>query len=293
MIDQWIDPEAWPAAVQEAVGRFEQGDLVERPSFFYLASARHGIWRLTRLAGDQTLPDELFELDPDEAPPYGMITTETCDLVEEDGEPRQPWISVAPVYRLENLETNFINLLRDNRVAYMRQLTDNRFSGEIWVADVRIEFPFEKSWLVGREPVPAFGTPNEKSALAEFLAARRNRPVLAPEIHTALLKNLRRWVENRAKGGRLDEVLAGVAEVRLAVSGSPLMPDGVSLIIISQGERLVSAEVRQRWDDKWEDWRARLEAVGIAMLPSEYTTLEVLPAAKYLSSFNIPLAFGT
>lgn len=159
MIDGWLEQGTWPAAVQEAVASFEQGALVEAPPFFYVGSAKYGIWRFTREIGDVDLPSELFELDPEEAPKYGMITTETCDLVEEAGRPRQPWISVAPVFLLENLDGNSSSLLRKKRVAYMRQLTAPQFSDGTWVVDVRIEFPIEKSWLVGREPIQAFSSP--------------------------------------------------------------------------------------------------------------------------------------
>jgi hypothetical protein len=247
VIDQWIDQDAWPTEIQEAVGQFQQGDLVERPAFFYIATARHGIWRLTRAVGDHEADEELFELDPSEAAPYGMITTETCDLVEEDGVPRQPWISIAPVYRIDNLDANVAALLADNRIGYMRKLPAERFAADTWVVDVRIEFPFEKSWLVGRSPIAAFSQPSDRSMLAEFLAGRRNRAILGNEVHTALLTNVRRWIESRAKRGRLAEVLGGVAEVRLAVSGDPLRPDGVALIVIGRSADLVPSAVQESW----------------------------------------------
>lgn len=171
MIDEWIDPQVWPQAVQDAAAQFEQGAIVEQPPFFYVGSAEYGIWRLTRETGDPSLSSELFELDPLDSPPFGMITTETCDLVEEDGRPRQPWISVAPVYELANLDTNTLSLLANNRVAYMRRLTAERFSESTWVADVRIEFPVEKSWLVGKQPIPAFNTLGIKRISQSFCPA--------------------------------------------------------------------------------------------------------------------------
>jgi len=292
VIDQWIDSEAWPADVQEAVGRFEQGDLVERPSFFYLASARYGIWRLTREIGDSEVDDEIFELDPTESPPYGMITTETCDLVEEDGEPRQPWLSIAPVYPLEHVEANIADLLVNNRIAYMRRLTAPNFTSEMWVVDVRVEFPVEKSWLVGRSPIAAFADNSERASLAEFLAGRRRRPILSREVHSALLTHMRRWIEKLAKAGRLEEVLAGVAEVRLAVSGDPLRPDGVFLIVIGHDAMPIAAAVQQKWDEKWLVWRDRLDLAGISLLATVFTNLDSLPASKYLSSYDVPLAFA-
>jgi hypothetical protein len=289
VIDGWLEQGTWPTAVQEAVALFEQGDLVERPPFFYIGSARYGIWRFTREVGDAELPNELFELDSEDAPLYGMITTETCDLVEETSRPRQPWISVAPVFRLENLDANSVNLLRNKRVAYMRQLTSPQFAGEPWVVDVRIEFPIEKSWLVGREPIPGFSSTEEKKELATFLAGRRDRPVLAGELHEWLLTPMRRWLE-RLSSTKREQVLAGIKEVRLAISGDPLRPDGAALLIIAESEPL-SPNVVETWDGKWATWREGLERANIALLPNEYTDLDKLRARTYNDSFRIPLQF--
>lgn len=290
MIDEWIDPRAWPQAVQDATAQFEQGDIVEQPPFFYVATAEYGIWRLTRETGDTSLSSELFELDPRDAPPMGMITTETCDLVEEDGQPRQPWISVAPVYELANLDTNNLSLLANNRVAYMRQLTATRFSGSMWVADVRIEFPIEKSWLVGKHPVQAFQTPEERADLAVFLSRRRDRPVLAGQLHRSLLTPMRRWIECKRPQQR-GQILAEVAEVRVAISGNPLDPDGASLIVLGDKEHVPEA-VRQAWDAKWSDWQAKMDEADMALLPHKYATLDSLSAREYLESYRVPLEFA-
>jgi hypothetical protein len=290
VIDDWIDGDDWPDVVQSAVGEFEQGDLIERPGFFYLASAAHGVWRLTRETGDSTQPDELFELDPEDAPPFGMITTETCDLVEEDGNPRQPWISVAPVYTLAMLDINDISLLDSGRVAYMRRLTAAQFESAIWVVDGRIEFPVEKSWLVGRQPIQAFATPDEKIAIARFFAGRRERPVLAQDVHKHLLTPARRWIERKSAPAR-EQVLAGIFEIRLRVAGDLLRPDGLSLIIVGDSQP-VSESVRKAWDSKFPGWRDRLEAAGIALLPHEYATLDTLSARTYTNTYRIPLEFA-
>lgn len=289
MIDNWIDPGDWPAAVQEAVGQYEQGDLVEKPGFFYVGAARYGVWRFTREVGDPDLADELFELDPEEAAPWGMITTETCDLVEEEGTPRQPWVSIAPVYKLEGLDPNKISLLDSGRVAYMRRLTAPLFAKDVWVVDARIEFPVEKSWLVGRSPVQAFISAQEKAGIASFLSRRRRRPVLADDLHKGLITPLRRWIE-RAKQARREVILNNVLEVRVAVSGSPLTPDGASLILIADKE-MIPESTQEMWEDRWPDWQSRLDQLGVSLLPNEYTNLDLLSARRYNGSFEVPLNF--
>jgi hypothetical protein len=289
VIDDWIDPDEWPSEVQRTAALFEQGDLVEKPSFFYVGSARFGVWRFTREVGDASLKDEIFELDPEDSPPYGMITTETCDLVEESGKPRIPWVSVAPVYRLTNLDANSISLLSKKRVAYMRKLTAPRFTNEIWVVDVRIEFPVEKSWLVGRPPIKAFQSEADQYELASFLARRRERPVLSDDLHKHLLTPMRRWLE-RLKTRR-EEVLAGIKEIRLAISGNPLRPDGAYLIVIGNGPDLAEGVIAA-WNEKWAIWRSALEQSNIDLVATMYTDMDRLSARTYDDSYRVPVSFS-
>lgn len=54
MIDAGI-AHPWPREVLEAVARFKQGDLVERPPFFYAATRSYGIWAFTRDSGDPNI----------------------------------------------------------------------------------------------------------------------------------------------------------------------------------------------------------------------------------------------
>lgn len=133
-----------------------------------------------------------------------MITTETCDLTEEERDPRQPWISIAPVYKLNEPSAAILKLLQSDRLAYMRLLRGEQFSDSAWVTDLRIEFPMEKGWLVGRSPIVAFNSEESRVDLARFLAGRRDRPVLSHQIHKALIVPVRRWIEkmNPEKGKR-------------------------------------------------------------------------------------------
>lgn len=292
MIDQGLPP-AWPAEVFAALGAFSQGDLVERPPFFYVASSRYGIWELTRDFGEVSLSDEIFELDSDFRPPYGLITTETCDLVEEDRKNfagQQPWFSVAPVYDLTGIiGPERLDLLDSGRLAFFRRIKGDPPGDGIWAVDARIECPIEKSWLVGRTPIQVLRTAEERSEIAEFLANRRNRPVLSSQLHSALIRSLRRWIE-RMKPERRSEVMAGIEEVRVIVAGDPLDPDGAGLIIVLTDEAKASI-IRDVWDAKWEAFRAKCEEVGISLIPNAYETYDTLSARKYRQSFRVPLEF--
>jgi len=221
-IDDGI-PEHWDADVVEACKQYHQGHLVERPPFLYIAVPAHGVWALTRAVGDSTTQEELYETE--DRPPFGMITTETCDISEEASRtPRQPWISVAPVFDLAGRlsQAQMVNL-EANRVRYVRLLDPPGLPKGLWVVDFRIEVPVEKSWLPGRVPIEAYRSEQQYSRLARALAGRRERPVLSDDVHKALVRPLRRWIE-RLSTSRREAVLAGVTEVRVLFAGSPLDP---------------------------------------------------------------------
>src|SRR5579862_1980126 len=100
MIDAGIG-QPWPEPVLAAVNRFKQGDIIERPPIFYAAVTAYAISDRTKLLGQPSSEPDLVNLDPTDVPPYGLITTQTCDLAEESLKPKQPWFHVVPVYDAE------------------------------------------------------------------------------------------------------------------------------------------------------------------------------------------------
>ena len=291
MIDDGI-PSEWDPEVRAACQRFRQGDLVEQPPFFYAAGPRHAVWSLTRKCADGSLDEDLFELAEDDRPSYGMIVTETCDLTEEDARsPRMPWLTVCPVYNLLGRLTQAqLNNLKGSRIAYMRLLDSPLFPDGVWVVDFRIEIPVEKSWLVGREPIKVYNSEPDYSNLARALAGRRERPVISREVHGKLIKPLRRWIEGLSPPRR-EAVLRGIIEVRLLLAGSPLNPDGASLLILSDRSPL-EADTQGFWDNKWPSWKSRMDDIGVPLLETKYCTLDSCSAREYLDSFQIDLSFA-
>ena len=240
MIDNHIK-RPWPPEVLAAVARFKQGDVVERPPFFY---ARHPTLEVFDAGGPQVGESQIHELHPDDAPPYGIITTQTCDVAEQ-GEPMQPWLSVSPVYAATDQQ-----LIAKG---YAVELT-GPFMGR-YVADLRIELPLEKSVLVGREAIPGFATEAEAEAFGRLLGVRRARAALANELVEAVIRMLaRRRNNNRNRARRVWEQLW-----RLGLQieeGTRLRPIAVRVHAMCNGPP--SQEVRE-WFDDWED-RAREEA---------------------------------
>src|SRR5215210_869148 len=101
--------------------RFAQGDLIEAPPFHFSAKSRYGVTSFVRELGDPEEDEELFELAAESRPRFGMITTETCDIVEEDtANPKQPFILVAPVYDFQNrVEPDRQSMILERRISYL------------------------------------------------------------------------------------------------------------------------------------------------------------------------------
>ena len=84
----------WDPAVVEAAGLFDQGDLVERPPFFYAAVPSRAVWATTALMADQVPEGEdvVIDVDPEDRPPLGILTSQGCDVADVS---RKPWVQVA------------------------------------------------------------------------------------------------------------------------------------------------------------------------------------------------------
>lgn len=190
MIDTWL-PKLWPTAIQESARKFRQGHLLEWDSVAFGAAFANAVCNVTERSGAAGTG----YVRVDEAMDYALITSQTCDICEEGKKiPRMPWISVVPAYDiLPLLSKGQDGLVRGNRVGYLIPLTHSRFIGQgnLWVADLRLEFPLEKSVLVGRTPIEGFASEEEYAFLADKLAFRRNRPAIDSRVRTYITGPLR------------------------------------------------------------------------------------------------------
>src|SRR5947209_2051010 len=88
----------WPQEVADALNAYRQGDLLERPPFFYWGEGRYPLWRPT--ADELAVGEDDVVVIEDEAFAYGIITTQTCDL-RGPGSLTKPWLMIAPVYDID------------------------------------------------------------------------------------------------------------------------------------------------------------------------------------------------
>jgi hypothetical protein len=286
---------AWPEEVRGAVAPFLQGDLIETPPFFYAADLRAPVWGLTHVVSadtaEQERGEELLELDQGDRPPYGIITTQSCDLAEETDRPRKPWIAVAPVYSVSD---DSPSLHRDE---IYRLNPVGLPEGAALVADLRIEMPLEKSVLVGRQPIRAFATEQEAVAFGNYLARRRGRPALASVFHdviTQAMQDLRN--ESNARKSQRRRVRERVYQVRLAIEeGTRLQPTAAKLWVVCVGEpEGVTPDPETRdWFGAWFD-RARpiAERAGLQLHPVGYLDARSVDVVLYDDLIEIANPLG-
>lgn len=274
-----ISPDSWPEAARDATRTMRQGDLVESPPFFYAADPDHPIHRISvAWARTDKIGTGLVNvLNRDRRPPWGMIVTQTCDVVEE-GKPKRPWAQVAPVYRLDCDRGVQKMIERDRGFEYLCPVTGLPSPDRgLWVADLRLLMPVEKGWFVGRHLQRGFLDQEGDERLRRQLARLVARPAYATSVVNAVLKPLHRLLKD------LSERYDGedpIAEVGLALGRSRMEPSNVEVVFLLDGE--VDNELRElllEWG------RATSDAApdGLEILLPRFEQLSDFPAGDYRS----------
>lgn len=271
----------WPQDVQDALEKFKQGHLVEQPPFLYAADLARPLHALTaetarqdQDAGEEITAGELLccEAEPDSCPPFGIITTQTCDIAEQ-GTPAQPWLQVAPVYQPHHEGDGPFPFK-----AYFAELDAPTFAGALWIADLRLEVPVEKSVLAGREPIEAFATEQGYLEFADRLGRRRARAALADALDRSIVNHLRRRLGRNQAGAQQARTWTYGLRIRI-VEGERLTPAVAQLYVVLSGPRVVAADDEREavpddvvsWYESWWDTASeRAGATGIRLLRNEY-----------------------
>jgi hypothetical protein len=274
VIDDGNDRERWPPEIKTRLPSFRQGSLVADPPFAYHAGSALAIWQATTEAdaeGEETL---LIDLDPVDCPPYGIITSHSCD-VDEEGENRKPWVMIAPVYSIPGDQR--LSLIRAWQMAFLAPVPG---LGDEWVADLRIEFPVEKSWLVLRQPQDAYNTPEDFARFSRFCGDHRSRPALATSIYKSVIWDLRNRLSQLAKEDpSLHAAFAvGVQHMYVAVNGDALLsPSDIEAIFVS--DAALPQSVRDWLNNWWVEIIKKRPPFNV--LANRYLTYEDVSFREY------------
>lgn len=261
MLDAGI-PDEWPPEVIEAVARFRLGHVIEEPPLVYARDPRNRVWTPDG-EGEGEGTEKVVSVSAEQFP-YGIITTQTCDLAEQTRYPRQPFVQLSPVYRYSSDPAVAADVRKRQ---YLVELSGPRFADGIWVADLRLEGSAEKSVLVGREPLEAFRDEAEEIAFADTLGRRRDRAALANVVNDVLSRELgTKQSRNRNKAKRVWE---SVYSTRLEVAeGVRLDPRAVRLHVVLHGDPASGDEAIVEAKDWFEKWWDRTSPAAEASEPS-------------------------
>ena len=278
MIDERLLPD-WDRTVREAAAIFNQGDLVQRPPFFYAGVPSLAVWAPTALLVDEVPSgdDVVIDLDPADRPPFGIVTSQGCDVADVS---RKPWIQIAPVYEVAatTMEDARVADLRRHAVPHLMLLDPPTIDG-LLVADLRLEMPIEKSWLAGRRPIAGFADDGGRRLFAQRLAGRLERPALPDAVHDTVVRPLRRWLDRA--GTQLRNALAqACVEFRLTIREGSNGENECRLLVIARREQIpeLVMEGLERW------WSNLGSAPNVIVLANRYCTSDDVVMREYLAS---------
>jgi hypothetical protein len=150
-----------------------------------------------------------------------------------------------------------------------------------WVADLRIEYPVDKSVLVSVEPIEAFRDDLGYATLSKRLSAMRERAAVPLPTTVHVAQPLTDYLTDRMGEGKTP--LDGVREIRLA-SNHHTSPTSVVLFVVADN---VADVDQDEWTSAVDALQPGAAANGIALVGPDITTLSTMTAADYLTSHPI------
>jgi len=255
----------------EAVSEFRQGDLVERPPFLYAANGACPIWSLTRGIVEGGNDPSIAVLADEDAPLYGIITTQSCDLTEQPPAgrrrlPCRPWFQVAPVSPEDRFTKDQVKMARKGRILYLVALSPPELGG-LWLADLRIEMPVEKGWLIERRPIHGFGDQAEYRDFSLRLQYLRSRVASEGGITDRVLDHLQEFLARDGARGR--SALESVSYIMYEEHGAEHSPSLLTLHVFPFEDELPE-QARDLFDEWYDECVKVCRAEGCSLQPPEY-----------------------
>jgi hypothetical protein len=239
-----IDPGRFTDPVRMATASLRQGTLVAEPPLVFAADASHPIYGAT-VAWAQTersASGAVNILNLDRRPEWGIIVTQTCDLVEEGAKPKRPWVHIAPVYRQECNRGERRRIERERGFDYLCPITGlDSDETRLWVADLRLLVPAEKGLLVDATTADGFTDESGHDRLGRQLSRLFSRPAYPTSLVRKVLQPLTALLADLADSYDGDDP---IIEVGLALGRSRADPSTVQVVFILDGA--LDAELHER-----------------------------------------------
>ncbi len=257
--------------LRELLDTFRQGDIVDDVPLFF-GNGAEPLWKPERrhvADGDLTIVS-----DAEGQLTKAMIVTQACDFMRSDN----PWVTMCPVYEATSrLDAGQLGNATSGRTGHLIHLTADWAQEEIWLADLRLEMPFEKTILRTKSPIAAFASEEDYSLLAERLGSRRQRPAVPDNCLEHVVGPM--FDAIRARGDH--RCSAGVREIRVQCDNQ-INARLVTLLVIASDDGNVPDE--EAWNELLADIYQGAAEQDITVLGPEITTLDVLTARELLTS---------
>jgi hypothetical protein len=278
---------AWTAERRRTLKELDQGDVIEDLCFGYVGQRAHGAALPSLDLPDGGSP-QYVPLPERFVPRYAVITSQSCDLAEEADEPKKPWFLAAPVYNRTDLGERSRVQVEILKVQYLWHLNGADLGEGYWITDLRLQAPFDKAVLVGRQVLQGFANESDRDRFAEHLSDLFSRPAF-PAAATTIVESLRDFFNKSDK--RLSDVrAAGIREVRLRCVGDGPYDAQVMVIV----EERASAEPALALLKVWYSAAfGKAQARNVTLHPPECDLLAFVTAEKYLSYHRVSLEYLT
>jgi len=265
----------WPEGLEEHLDGYRQGHLIASIPLFF-AGTRSALWKPPRRELATGPPAIVGE--ERSTVPYAMLLTQTCDLMKGNA----PWGSVAPVYEgSQRLSEDQLASARSGQTQHLVHITAGWAHDGCWVADLRLEFPIEKSLLLTRTPIEAFADEADYARLAQRLATRRERPALPETCLEYVVGPLFDALRRHRRDTGLD-LRAGTREIRVQCNDTT--SPSVVVVFVVVDDNAVARVDRGAWTELIGNIYAAARAVGLTIMGPELTTLWEMTAHDYLTS---------
>lgn len=231
----------------------------------------------------------MIEVPANLAPPYGMITSQTCDIAEEDARrPVRPWVQIAPVFDRSDLSDGIrTELSRGKGARYLLHLP--ALPDGFWVADLRLEVPVEKGWLAKQAPLRGF--PDEAGAriVGERIAHLRSRPAFAGRFVAAVQMPLRAALQELKRRAKADWARMHAQILEIGVSLDSLLDPHFAELTLLLDETELDTDLRRWWQEWWDSALPYAQEQGVQLLPLVVRSTAEVTLAEYRRMTRLPL----
>ena len=269
----------WPPGAVEEIDNWRQGHVLTGVPVVVLGpNSSHGpMWAAGAPCGFEIAGVRVLA-EPDGVLRHAMVVSHGCELVKRSF----PALTVVPVYEAsEILTAQQQEAARAGMTWHLVQLTADWTSDGMWVADLRLEFPVDKTFLLGISPIEGFKDEPGYAKLGERLASIRQRAAVPQATSDHVVTPLREHLAGLRAAGQAP--LAGVREIRVQ-SNHHTSPTAVTLFVVAEVGATIDVTL---WTDAVDAIHEHAAANGVALAGPEIGTLWDMTAADYVTSHAV------